>query len=100
MSSYLVLANLTDQGIRTVKDTVKRADAMTELAGKFGVKVKEIYYTVGIGGAYDIVCLFDAPDDASFSAFGLAIQSGGNLRAQSLRAFSKAEMSQIVAKLG
>lgn len=97
MASYVVLTNFTDQGIRTVKDTVKRAEAMTELAGKFGVKVKDIYWTLG---SCDIVALFDAPDDASFTALGLALASAGNIRTQTLRAFSKSEMSQILAKLG
>jgi uncharacterized protein with GYD domain len=97
MSTYVVLTSFTDQGIRTVKDTVKRAEAVTELAGKFGCKVKDIYWTLG---AYDLVCTFEASDDASLTAFGLAIGSAGNVRTQTLRAFNKAEMGQILAKLG
>lgn len=97
MASYVVLVNFTDQGIRTVKDTVKRADTVSELAGKFGVKAKEFLWTLG---SYDLVCQFEAPDDASVTAFGLAIAAAGNVRTQTLRAFSKAEMSQILTKLG
>ncbi|HXE77720.1 MAG TPA: GYD domain-containing protein [Rhodanobacter sp.] len=96
MATYIVLTNFTDQGIRTVKETTKRADAVSEMAGKFGVKAKEFFWTLG---AYDLVCQFEAPDDASITAFGLAIGAAGNVRTQTLRAFSKAEMSQILAKL-
>ena len=96
MSTYIVLANFTDQGIRTVKDTTKRADAVSELAGRFGVKAREFFWTLG---SYDVVCVFDAPDDASITALGLAIGANGNVRTQTLRAFSKAEMNQILAKV-
>ena len=52
MSTYIVLANFTEQGIRNVKDTLKRAEAFKEAAGKFGVTVKDMYWTLG---RYDLV---------------------------------------------
>jgi uncharacterized protein with GYD domain len=97
MATYIALFNFTDEGIRTVKDTTRRADAVTELAGKFGCKVKDIYWTLG---AYDVVSVIEASDDASLTAFGLAVGSKGAVRSQTLRAFNKAEMNQILAKLG
>ncbi|MDQ3189395.1 MAG: GYD domain-containing protein, partial [Pseudomonadota bacterium] len=45
MATYIVLTSFTDQGVRTVKDTAKRADAVKELAKKFGVTAKEFYWT-------------------------------------------------------
>ena len=96
MATYIVLTNFTDQGIRNVKDSTKRADAMKELARKFGVTAKEIFWTLG---SYDVVAIFDAPNDASMTAFGLAIGSGGNVRTQTMRAFSREEMNGILAKL-
>ena len=96
MATYIVLTNFTDQGIRSVKDTTKRADAVKEMAKKFGVTAKEFFWTLG---SYDVVAIFEAPDDASMTAFGLAIGSGGNIRTQTLRAFSREEMNGILAKL-
>ena len=96
MATYIALANFTDQGIRNVKDTTKRADAVREMAKKFGVTVKEVYWTLG---AYDVVAIFDAPDDASMTALGLAIGMGGNARTQTLRAFTKDETAKILARL-
>jgi uncharacterized protein with GYD domain len=96
MSTYIVLSSFTDQGIRTVKDTTKRADAVKELAKKFGVTAKEFYWTLG---SYDVVAIFDAPDDASMTALGLALAAGGNVRTQTLRAFSRQEMNEVLAKL-
>ena len=96
MLTYIVLATFTDQGIRTVKETTKRADAAKDLAGRFGVKMRETYWTEG---QYDVVILCEANDEASFAAFGLAVSSAGNVHFQTLRAFSRDEMNGILAKL-
>lgn len=96
MVSYIALVSFTDQGARTVKDTVKRADAVREMAGKFGVNLKSIHWTLG---QYDLVTFGEAKDDASITAFGLALAAQGNVRTQTLRAFSREEMAEIVAKL-
>lgn len=96
MSTYIVLTNFTDQGIRSVNETTKRADAVKELAKKFGVATKEFYWTLG---SYDVVAIFDAPDDESMTALGLAIGAAGNVRTQTLRAFSRQEMNGVLAKL-
>ena len=74
MLTYIVLGSFTDQGIRTVKDTTKRADAAKEMAARIGVKMREIYWTQG---QYDLVTLCEADDEAAISAFGLAIGVAG-----------------------
>lgn len=96
MGTYIALSSFTDQGIRSVKDTVKRADAVKEAAKKFGASMTQIYWTLG---KYDLVVTIEAPDDESATAFALAIAGSGNVRMQTLRAFSKDEMSGILAKI-
>lgn len=96
MAIYIVLVQFTDQGIRHIKDTTKRGDAITEMAKKFGVTAKGYYWTLG---SYDVVDLFDAPDDASMAAFLAAFGAMGNARTQTLRAFTQTEMNGILAKL-
>ncbi|HEV1995650.1 MAG TPA: GYD domain-containing protein [Candidatus Acidoferrum sp.] len=96
MATYIMLTSFTDQGIRNVKDSTKRADAVRELAKKFGVTAKEFFWTLG---SYDVVAIYDAPDDASMTALGLAIGSAGNVRTQTMRAFSREEMNGVLAKL-
>ena len=97
MNTYIALASFTDQGIRSVKDTVKRADAVKEAAGKYGCKMTQIYWTLG---SKDLVTFIEGPDDASVAAFGLAIGSAGNVRLETLRAFSREEMTTVLGKLG
>jgi|SRR5438874_12680749 len=96
MVTYIVLTTFTDQGIRNAKDTTKRADAVRELAKKFGVTAREFFWTLG---SYDVVAIFEAPDDSSMTALGLAIGAQGNVRTQTLRAFSREEMNRVLAKL-
>ena len=96
MLTYIALCNFTDQGIRNIKDTTKRADAVKEAAKKFGAKMTQIYWTQG---KYDLVAFIEAPDEASASAFALAIGMAGNVRLQTMRAFSCEEMNGIVGKL-
>ncbi|MGA7324585.1 MAG: GYD domain-containing protein [Rhodomicrobium sp.] len=96
MATYIVLADFTEQGIRNVKDTVKRAEAFKEAAGKFGVTVKELYWTLG---RHDLAVTVEGPDDPSVTALGLALGALGNVRTQTLRAFEAGEMKQIIDKM-
>ena len=97
MATYIVLSTFTEQGIRAVKDTAKRADAVRELARKMGIETKSIYWTLG---GYDVVVTFEAPDDESITALSLAVTAQGNVKTQTLRAFSKEEITGIIGKLG
>lgn len=96
MATYIALANFTDQGIRSIKDTTKRADAVKEAAKKFGASMTQIYWTLG---KYDLVTIIEAPNDEAATAFALAVSSAGNVRMQTLRAFGKDEMNGILSKL-
>jgi uncharacterized protein with GYD domain len=96
MATYIGLATFTDQGIRTVKDTTKRADAVRESASRFGVQVRDIYWTLG---SYDVDTVCEADNDAAITAFSLAVGSAGNVRFQTLRALSRDEMTAVLQKL-
>jgi uncharacterized protein with GYD domain len=96
MVTYVVLAKFTEQGIRNAKDSPKRADAFKEMAKTFGVTVKEIVWTQG---RYDIVTIVEAPDEASALSLNLSLAALGNVRTETLRAFSAAEMKQIIGKM-
>jgi len=96
MATYVLLVSFTDQGIRNVKETTKRAEAFRELAKKHGATVKDLYWTLG---QYDVVTVLDAPDAATVTALGLSVGSLGNVRTQTLPAFSAAEMGTILSKM-
>jgi len=97
MATYIALANFTDKGASSIKETTKRAEAVKEMGAKFGVNMRETYWTMG---QYDLVTLCEAPDDAAITAFGLAIMAAGNVHMQTLKAFTKDEMNAVLKKLG
>jgi uncharacterized protein with GYD domain len=96
MAHYIMLGNFSDQGIKAVKDTVRRADAFKAMAQKAGVKVHQVYWTLG---AFDIVAIAEG-DEQAMTALGLTMGALGNVRTQTLRAFDAAEMGAIIAKMG
>lgn len=96
MARYVVLGNFTDQGIRAVRDTSKRAKAFRELAKGQGATVKEIFWTMGV---YDLVALLDAPSDEVVTSVMMKLGSLGNVRSQTLRAFGESEMDSILSKI-
>lgn len=95
MATFIALVNFTQDGIKNVKDTPKRFDAFRAMAEKLGVNVKSVYWTVG---NYYIVVTVEGPDDAVTAAL-LKTGSMGNVRTQTLRAFSEDEMKNILAKV-
>ena len=96
MAMYVSLLQFTDQGVRNVKDTSKRSEAATAEAEKMGVKIINIFWTMG---AYDVVVLLDAPNDETVSAFSLKMGSLGNVKSQTMRAFRAEEMENLLAKI-
>jgi len=94
MATYVTLANFTDQGIRNVKDSPDRLDAFRAAAEKAGVTLKSVHYTVG---SYDIIVVMEGADEAVTSAL-LKLGSLGNIRTQTMRAFSPDEIKGIIRK--
>jgi len=96
MALYVLLVNFTDQGVRNVRETVKRADAFKALAEKKGAKVQTLLWTLG---QHDVVTIVEAADDLAATALSLSVSEMGNVKTQTLRAFDAADMSQILGKM-
>jgi uncharacterized protein with GYD domain len=96
MATYILLVNFTEQGVRNAKDTPRRADAFKEMAKKSGASVKDLYWTLG---QYDAVTIVEAPDDMTATALALSLGKLGNVRTQTLPAFSADEMKTIIGKV-
>jgi uncharacterized protein with GYD domain len=96
MATFITAIKFTAQGLQEVGNTTKRAAAFKAAGKKMGIKVKDVYWTLG---AHDGVLIFDAPDDESATAAMLQLSSQGNVSTMTARAFSAAEMDEILAKL-
>jgi uncharacterized protein with GYD domain len=95
MNAYLTLINFTQQGLQNIHESPHRAAAFKASAKKAGVKVREIYWTLG---AFDGAILFDAESDAAATSAMLALSSLGNVHTQILRTFNAAQFASIVKK--
>jgi uncharacterized protein with GYD domain len=96
MPHYIILFNFTEQGIRNVKDTINRAEAFKSAIEKAGGKFISEYYTLG---KYDIVTIVEAPNDETILPVLLATGSLGNVRSETLKAFSMDEAAKIIEKV-
>ncbi|MFL6422650.1 MAG: GYD domain-containing protein [Nitrososphaeraceae archaeon] len=96
MASYIVLMNWTDQGIKNVKDTVKRAKSFEGAIEKAGGKSLGLYYTIG---RYDFVAIVEAPNDEAIASVLYNTGSLGNVHTETLKAFSTDEAANIIEKL-
>ena len=96
MATFISLVNLTQQGIRDFKVSPDRAAQFESMAQKAGVTVKDIYWTIG---SHDAVIIMEAPDDETAAAVMLSLGSFGNVRTQTLRAFTSSEMREVIAKV-
>jgi uncharacterized protein with GYD domain len=95
MATYVTTIKFTDQGIRKIGETTKRAAAFKAAAKKMGSKVKEIYWTLG---AYDGLLIFEAADDETATALLLHLGSQGNVQTTTARAFTAAEIDKVLEK--
>lgn len=86
----------TDKGIQAAKQTTQRAAAWAAKVQSTGVTIKAMYWTLG---EYDQVCIFEAPDDETATSVLLAADMLGNVRTQTMRAFTAPEMDRILTKI-
>jgi uncharacterized protein with GYD domain len=96
MPSYIVLVDWTDQGIKNIKDTVKRAKSFETAIENVGGKSIGLYYTLG---KHDIVAVVQAPNDEAIASVLYSTGSLGNIRTETLKAFSMAETANMIEKL-
>ena len=96
MPTYISLLRLTQQGIQSIKEAPGRIDAARQAFEAAGARLKDVY---AVTGQYDYVVIVEAPDDETAAAAGLALGARGNVRSETMRAFSQEEFRRIVAAL-
>jgi uncharacterized protein with GYD domain len=95
MATFITTIKFTDQGNAAIDQTTKRAAAVKATAKKMGVKVTNVYWTLG---NHDGVLIFEAPDDETATALLLNVEAQGNVHTSTCRAFTAAEMDKILEK--
>jgi uncharacterized protein with GYD domain len=96
MATYITLCNFTEKGVGTIKDTLKRTEAAKSAAKQFGLTIKEVLW---LQGQYDLIVISEGSDEIAMTAFILNTIKAGNLRMQTLRAFTAGEMAKVLEKV-
>ena len=95
MPKFVTLVNLTDQGVKNIKESPQRFEAFKAMADQSGITIESVYYTQG---QYDMVTIMEGSDEATMVGF-LKLVSLGNARTQTMRAFSVEEMKGFISKM-
>src|SRR3954452_18189486 len=77
MSSYIALLNYTDKGIAHIDGSPERLDKARALLREMGGDFKQVFLTMG---NFDMVVVYDAPDDATSARFSLRLGKLGYVR--------------------
>ena len=98
MPTYVTLARFTDQGINNVKEVLapERTQQLRVAIAQAGGRVVGTYLTQG---AYDVVAIMEFPDEEAATAFLLGLGMRGNVRTETLRAFTAEEMQRILQRV-
>jgi uncharacterized protein with GYD domain len=96
MATYIVLVNFTQKGVGDIKESPARLEAAKGAFKDMGGELKAFYSVLG---RYDSVVIAEAPDDETAAKLALAIGSQGNIRTETLRAFTEDEYRKIIAAL-
>ena len=89
MSSEIDSSKLLERASELV-DLARKA--LTEMGGEF----RTLYMTLG---DYDLVLIYEAPDDAVAARFMLLLGQMGSLRTRTLKAFPEAAYREIIHSL-
>tara|TARA_B100001013_G_scaffold241510_1_gene149120 strand:+ start:29 stop:322 length:294 start_codon:yes stop_codon:yes gene_type:complete len=96
MATYITLINLTEQGVKTIKDLPARLAAGRQAMEANGGKLLQYYLTLG---AQDAVVITELPDDETAASVALQQAGLGNLRTTTMRAFTEAEIPGVLSKM-
>jgi uncharacterized protein with GYD domain len=97
MATFISTFRFTEKGLQGIRETAKRAAAFKAAAKKMGVKVANVYWTLG---SFDGVAIFEAPDDETATAAMLSLSAQGNLTTTTARAFGVGDIEKVIALLG
>ncbi len=96
MPTYISLLRFTQKGIETIKEGPARLDRAKQLFRAAGAEVKAFYL---VTGQYDAVVISEAPNDETVARLALGTGALGNVRTETLRAFTEDEYRKIIAAL-
>jgi uncharacterized protein with GYD domain len=90
MPTFLMLTNLTAEGVRTLKNHPGRIAEVNKEVEQMGVKVLSQYATLG---QYDFVTVVEAPDERTMAKVSVELGSRGTMTSQTLAAIPAGDLT-------
>src|SRR6266849_6228920 len=96
MATFVTLLKYTEQGIKTIKESPSRLEKAKQALKSLGGELKSFHL---VQGRYDAIVIFEVPNDDVAAKFALSTGSQGNVRTESMRAFTEEEYRRIISGL-
>ena len=96
MLTYIALLTFTDKGAEQLKQTTVRAEAFQKIAEKSGIKILHTYW---LNGPFDGIHIFEVKSEDDAMLHSLNLTQFGNVRTQTFRACTRAEIEPILERL-
>jgi uncharacterized protein with GYD domain len=93
MATYVMLTNLTSEGVKTLKSNPTRVSEVNKEVEQLGIKVLAQYATLG---QYDFVTIVEAPDDKTMAKASVELGSRGTMSSQTLAALPAEELASAL----
>ena len=93
MPVYITLMKFTSQGMSGIPAWRDRVEEAEQAIEERGGKLLDAYVTLG---RYDVVELFEAPDDETAYRILIELAKHGQVTTETLRAFTREEAERIV----
>ena len=93
MPIYIMLTNLTPEGVQTMKNNPTRVQEVNKEVEQLGVKVKDQWATLG---QYDFITVVEAPDDQTMAKVSVELGSRGTMSSQTLAAMPAGDLAKAL----
>jgi uncharacterized protein with GYD domain len=93
MATFVMLTNLTTEGVQTLKNNPGRVQEVNKEVEQLGVKVKEQWATLG---QYDFITVVEAPDEQTMAKVSVELGSRGTMKSQTLAAMPAEQLAQAL----
>jgi uncharacterized protein with GYD domain len=96
MPRFVATIRFTEQGLKSIHETTRRASSFKAAAKKMGVKVLDVYWCLG---PFDGLLIFEAPDSQVATSAMLSLAAQGNVQTQTAEVFSAEQVEGILQRM-
>ena len=96
MPTYVTLWKYTGEGLKDIRNTTSRFEAVKKIIESNGGKLLQVY---GLIGEYDVLTITEMPDNKALASTVLRICASGRIGAETLEAIPIEEFLKITQEV-